>query len=175
MPDYRDKLAGPDFELDRVEHARAARVAETDVLNSDECRTCTHLGRRGLFERVGPGNVLMNGSHDARVGSRDRVVSLLDAFRLRVDAEQFECVAQPRWTHAACSQQLRAREDFKRRTVCRDFALAQNDNPVGGAQLFRLMLDYDQAQALRAELCDQREDFRPALWIEIGGRFVEHD
>ena len=62
-----------------------------------------------------------------------------------------------------------------RRTVCCDFALAQNDYPVGGAQLLGLVLDYDKAQALRAKLGDQREDFSPALGIEVGGRLVEHN
>ena len=110
-----------------------------------------------------------------RIGAHDRVVRLLDAFRLRVDSEQRECVAESGRTHAACSQQFGACEDFGRRTVGGDFALAQNEYAIGGAQLLGLVLDYDQAQALRAQFFDQLEDFRPAFGIEVGGRLVEHD
>jgi hypothetical protein len=94
---------------------------------------------------------------------------------LRVDSKQLERVPQPRWTHAARGQQLRARKHFGRWTLGGDFALAQNDYAIGGAQLLGFVLDHDQAQALRAQLFDQLENFRSALWIEIGSRLVEHD
>ena len=43
------------------------------------------------------------------------------------------------------------------------------------AQLLGLVLDDDEAGALLAHLANQREDFRAALGIEIGGRLIEDD
>ncbi len=133
------------------------------------------FGKRRVFGCAGIGAVANRSCGDARVGAHDRVVSLLDAVRLRVDFEQFERVAESGRAHAARGEQLGAREHLRGRTVGGDFALAQHDYPIGGAQFLGLVFDYDQAQALRAQLGDQVEDFRPALGIEIGGRLVEHD
>ncbi len=94
---------------------------------------------------------------------------------MRLDPEQLERATQPGRAHAARREQFGAREHFGRRTIGGYFALAQNDYPIGGAQFLGLVLDYNEAQAFSAQLCDQLENFRPALGIEIGGRLVEHD
>ena len=84
-------------------------------------------------------------------------------------------MAQSGRAYAASHEQVGAREHLGRRTVHGDFPLAQYHDPIGSAQFLGLVLDNDQAQALRAQLGYQLEDFRPALGIEIGGRLVEHD
>ena len=46
---------------------------------------------------------------------------------------------------------------------------------LASEQFVSLVLDYDQAQPLLAQLADEREDFSFAFWIEVGSRFVQHD
>ncbi len=175
LPDYRDEVGGFDSEIDRIEHARPARIAEAHILDCHKCGADRGvLGSRRGFGCAGTGEVANRSCGQTRVNPYDRVVSLLDAFRLCVDSEQFECVAQSGRTHAAFHEQVGAREHLGRRTVGGDFPLAQYHYPIGGAQFLGLVLDYDQAQALRAQPGYQLEDFRPALGIEIGGRLVEH-
>ncbi len=162
LPDDREKLSRVDFEIDRIEHARPTRIAEAQVFDSDKCGTrISNLRRRRLLAHPGLCDALKSSTDDSWIRVRDVVVGLLDAFRLRLDSEQFECVTQSRWTHAACSEQFSSREHFGRRTVRCDFALAQNDYSIGGAQFLGLVLDYDQTQALRAQFFDQRRRLRP--------------
>ncbi len=86
LPDDRDKFARFDFEIDRIEHARSARIAEADVLDSDERGTIRRLGFSTIDDAAN------ERCRDARICAHDRLVSLLDAFGLCVDLEQFECV-----------------------------------------------------------------------------------
>src|SRR5579863_3474114 len=111
----------------------------------------------------------------ARISLHDRAMRLLDTFGFGLNSEQSKRMAKARRTHAAFLEQRRPREHRARRIVGNYLSFAQNDNSISAAQFLRLVLDYNQAQALLAQLSDQLEHFRPTLRIEIRGRLVEHD
>src|SRR5690348_11526919 len=91
------------------------------------------------------------------------------------NAEPGEHPVEIRRMHPAVFKKLEPRQEIIRRALRNYLAFAQQREAIGAAKNFRLMFDYNQAEALAAEIANQRENLGLALRIEIGGGFVEDD
>src|SRR6266852_8124174 len=102
-------------------------------------------------------------------------LGLGDRRRMDANAKHTEHAVQIRRMHAAFFEQFQARHHVGGRSLGDNGAVAKQHDAIAIAEFLGLVLDHDKAQALLAKLSNKRKDFRLALGVEVGGRFVEHD